>query len=146
MRIAVVSDELYPVNEFVAAELERRGHVVERFGSLKSQQEESWALATQEAARVVAQKACDEGVFFCWTGTGASIAANKVKGIRAALCTDAETARNARIWNHANVLVLSNRLLTQDLAREILDAWFSADPLDPKGKKGVSQLKEVEST
>jgi len=68
---------------------------------------------------------CKEGVLFCWTGTGVSIAANKVPGVRAALCADAETARGARLWNHANVLVLSLRATSQAMAQEILDAWFA---------------------
>ena len=67
----------------------------------------------------------EEGILFCWTGTGVSIAANKVPGIRAALCGDAETARGARLWNNANVLCLSMRATSEVIAREILDAWFS---------------------
>lgn len=67
-------------------------------------------------------------MLFCWTGTGVSIAANKVPGVRAALCGDAETARSARAWNDANVLCLSLRTTTETLAKEILDAWFDALP------------------
>ena len=64
----------------------------------------------------------------CWTGTGASIAANKVPGIRAALCGDAETAEGARKWNDANVLALSLRTTSAALLSEILDAWFAGEP------------------
>jgi ribose 5-phosphate isomerase B len=78
-------------------------------------------------AERVAEGRSDEGVLFCWTGTGVSIAANKVPGIRAALCADAETARGARAWNQANVLCLSLRGTSETVAREILDAWFSAE-------------------
>ena len=67
----------------------------------------------------------DEAVLFCWTGTGAAIAANKVPGIRAALCTDPGQARGARRWNHANVLVMSMQLTSNAKSKEILDAWFS---------------------
>jgi ribose 5-phosphate isomerase B len=96
-----------------------------------------------EAAIQVSKGDCNEGIFFCWTGTGASIIANKHPDLFAALCHDAETARGARIWNHANVLVLSNRTLSQDVAREILDAWFA--PYDAhKGLGGVRDLKEIE--
>ncbi|CEG56121.1 RpiB/LacA/LacB family sugar-phosphate isomerase [Legionella fallonii] len=126
MKIAVCSDELYPVNEFVVKELERLGHQVILFGALHSRNNESWIQVAQEAAESIHQRVCDEGIFFCWTGTGVSIVANKTPGIRAALCTDAQTARGARVWNRANVLALSNRLLTQDLAKEILSAWFES--------------------
>jgi ribose 5-phosphate isomerase B len=66
-----------------------------------------------------------EGILFCWTGTGVSIAANKVWGIRAALCEDAETARGARLWNDANLLCLSIRRTSIPLAFEILQTWFA---------------------
>ncbi len=124
MKIAVCSDELYPVNDFVVQELKRLGHEVALFGAIKSRQNESWIQVAQEAAESITQGICEEGVFFCWTGTGISIVANKIPGIRAALCTDAQTATGARCWNQANVLALSNRLITVDLAKEILLAWF----------------------
>jgi ribose 5-phosphate isomerase B len=144
MRIALCSDEPYAVNEAIAEELEKRGHVVCRFGSVASAQEGSWVLAAQEAALAVAQGRCDEGVFFCWTGTGVSIAANKVPGVRAALCTDPETAKAARIWNHANVLALSNRLMSSERAVEILDAWLEQEPLDPRGDEAMSEILALE--
>lgn len=144
MKIAVCSDEPYAVNDVVVAELMRRGHEVVRFGSLRSGRDEPWAKVAREAAEAVASGACEEGVFFCWTGTGISMAANKVPGIRAALCTDAETARGARIWNHANVLALSNRLCSPDLAKEILDAWLSTG-FDERGKTGVEAVAALDS-
>ncbi len=144
MRIAVSSDEAYPVNEFVVTEIQALGHSVLRFGSLVSGQDIAYVEATREAAAAVASGACDEGIFFCWTGTGASIAANKVSGIRAALCSDAETARGARIWNHANVLVLSNRMLSHDVAKEILGAWFETPRDDPRGAEAKASLVKLE--
>ena len=81
--------------------------------------------AHAEPLGAVAAGAADGGILFCWTGTGVTIAANKVPGIRAALCADAETARGARLWNNANVLCLSLRRTSEVIAREILDAWFS---------------------
>jgi len=144
MKFAVCSDEPYPVNDAVVAELERRGHQVERFGSLATGGEVPWATVAQEAAEAVASGRCDEGVFFCWTGTGISIAANKVPGIRAALCVDPETARGARVWNHANVLALSNRLITRERALEILEAWLATPADDARGGDGVEQLKRIE--
>ncbi len=143
MKIAVCSDELYPVNQFVVEELKKRGHKVVCFGALKTGKVEPWVKVAREAAEAIASKKCDEGIFFCWTGTGISIAANKVSGIRAALCTDAETTRGARIWNHANVLALSNRLLSTDVAKEILIAWFET-PYDKRGEAGVCDLNAID--
>lgn len=145
MNIAVVSDEPYPVHSFILEWLKRHGHNPILFGSFKSQREESWVQSAREATQAVKEGFCDEGIFLCWTGTGISMVANKFKGIRAALCADATTAHEARIWNHANVLALSNRLLTENLANDILTAWFGA--FDPaKGAQGVAELKAFEDT
>jgi ribose 5-phosphate isomerase B len=144
MRIALCSDEVYPVHELVERALVERGHEVVRFGALSTGVEAPWALAAEQAASAVAAGRCDEGIFFCWSGTGISIAANKVPKVRAALCTDAGTARAARRYNHANVLCLSNRLLSNDLAREVLEAWF--EPYSRElGAAGVADLQAVEA-
>src|SRR5919197_180316 len=82
----------------------------------------------EAAARDVAEGRADQAVVCCWTGTGASIAANKVPGVRAALCGDAQTAQGARHWNDANVLALSLRATSDAELGEILDAWFTAAP------------------
>ena len=123
--------------------LEQRGHEVVPFGSVASGEETPWALAAEQAAAAVARGECDQGVFFCWTGTGISMAANKVAGIRAALCTDPGQASGARVWNHANVLCLSNRTLADDLATEILEAWFDTEPGE-RGGAGVADLAAVD--
>ncbi len=143
MKIAVVSDEIYPVHTLVLEWLKQQGHEPILFGALKSNHEEPWVKAASEGAQAITSGMCEEGIFFCWTGTGISMAANKVPGIRAALCTDAETAKGARIWNHANVLALSNRLLSQDVAKEILSAWFGAFD-EEKGRAGVLELRAFE--
>ncbi len=143
MRIAFCSDEPYPVHEVIRDELKRRGHTVLGFGAIASGQEESWAEVADEAANAIAAGACDEGIFLCWSGTGICMAANKVVGIRAALCTDPKTAEAARIWNHANVLCLSNRLLSNDLAKEILAAWFNTPPGE-QGAIGVEKLNAID--
>jgi ribose 5-phosphate isomerase B len=144
MKIAVCSDEPYRVNDVAVELLESEGHQVVRFGSLASGREEPWAQVARAAAEAVASGACDEGVFFCWTGTGISMAANKVPGIRAALCTDPETARGARVWNHANVLALSNRLISEDRCREIVKAWLDQSPDDARGSDGVAGVRAIE--
>lgn len=144
MRIALCSDEPYPIHAVVRELLEKRGHEVVPFGAVATGHDAPWATVAEEAARSVASGACDEGVFFCWSGTGISIAANKVAGIRAALCADPGAARAARIWNHANVLCLSNRTLSSDMAKEMLDAWLDTDP-GAQGAQGVRLLDEVDA-
>jgi ribose 5-phosphate isomerase B len=126
MKIALGSDERTHLTDTVVADLQQRGHEVLLFGPLaENDPDTDWPLTSSKVARAVATHQVDEGIVFCWTGTGASIAANKVGGIRAALCHDAETARGARIWNHANVLALSIRATTEAIAKEILEVWLS---------------------
>jgi ribose 5-phosphate isomerase B len=128
MRISVSSDERTGVAEAVVEELRRRGHEPVAHGALADGERPDWAWASEAAARDVAEGRADQAIVCCWTGTGASIAANKVGGVRAALCGDAETARGARTWNDANVLALSLRTTSEALLGEILDAWFEGEP------------------
>jgi ribose 5-phosphate isomerase B len=128
MKIAVAADERTGVAEALADELRKRGHDPIPHGALSDQERDDWAWASEAAARDVAEGRAEQAIVCCWTGTGASIAANKVPGIRAALCGDAETADGARKWNDANVLALSLRTTSEALLREILDAWFAGEP------------------
>lgn len=144
MKIALCSDEPYPVHATVTRWLRERGHEVVPFGAVASGREEPWALVAERAAEEVGGGHCDQGILFCWSGTGISIAANKVAGVRAALCSDPGQAAAARIWNHANVLCLSNRSLSDDMAKEILAAWFDTDPGE-RGAEGVAKLAEVDA-
>ena len=129
MRFSLAADEDTGIARALSGELERRGHVVSaRHGALSESERDDWAWASEAAARDVTEGRADQAVVACWTGTGASIAANKVPGVRAALCGDAETARGARRWNDANVLALSLRTTSEALLEEILDAWFSGEP------------------
>lgn len=123
MKIAIGSDERTHLTDKVVADLRRRGHELSLHGPLADEQT-YWPAVAQKVAAAVACGAADEGVLFCWTGTGVSLAANKVPGIRAALCDDAETARGARLWNNANVLCLSLRRTSDIESEEILNAWF----------------------
>ncbi len=129
MKLAIGSDERTHVTDAVVAELRRRGHELDLRGLLKplrsDDEAEAWPAVARQVAEAVAGGAADEGILFCWTGTGVSMAANKVPGVRAALCDDAETARGARLWNNANVLCLSLRRTPEVIATEILDAWFA---------------------
>src|SRR4051794_7963066 len=142
MRVSVAADERVGVAEEVVSELRRRGHDVSLHGALNDDERDDWAWASEAAARDVASGAADQAIVCCWTGTGASIAANKVPGVRAALCGDAETARGARKWNDANVLALSLRTTSAPLLEEILDAWFASSASDESGD--VANIRHVD--
>src|SRR3954453_4555722 len=146
MRISVAADERVGVAEAVVEELRRRGHDVRTHGALSDEERDDWAWCSEAAARDVADGRADQAVVCCWTGTGASIAANKVAGVRAALCADAETADGARRWNDANVLALSLRLTSEAQLAEILDVWFRTRPSDePDDRANVEHLQEIEA-
>ncbi len=145
MRIAVAADELTGVAVELVQELEKRGHAVSPHGALAEGQPRDWAWASEAAAREVSEGSAAQAVVCCWTGTGASIAANKVRGVRAALCTDAPTAAGARRYNDANVLALSLRLTSVAQLAEILDAWFASAPEgDREEIENVAHLAAIE--
>jgi ribose 5-phosphate isomerase B len=147
MRIAVAADELTGVAEQLPEELRRRGHEPILHGAYAGDERPDWAWASETAARDVADGRADQAVVACWTGTGASIAANKVPGVRAALCGDAQTAEGARRWNDANVLALSLRLTSPAALEEILDAWFAGDPSrDASDARNIAHVSEIEQT
>ncbi|MHC5906535.1 RpiB/LacA/LacB family sugar-phosphate isomerase [Streptomyces sp. S6] len=141
MRIAVSSDMDEPVARTLVADLRQRGHQVLTHGALREGDDPGWAFCSEAAARDVAEGRADQAVVCCWTGTGASIAANKVPGVRAALCTDAYTADGARRWNDANVLALGLRLTSGPVLKEILDAWFAAEAgTDDEDRRNVEHV------
>jgi len=145
MRISVSSDMDEPVARSLVAQLRTRGHDVVTYGALNPGDDPRWAVCSATAAREVAAGTADQAVVCCWTGTGASIAANKVPGVRAALCTDAYTAGGARRWNDANVLALSLRLTSEPLLKEILDAWFAAEAgQDADDRENVAHIEHLD--
>ncbi|MET7683232.1 RpiB/LacA/LacB family sugar-phosphate isomerase [Streptomyces sp. NPDC005423] len=145
MRISVSSDMDEPVARFLVEELRRRGHEVLAHGALRAGGDPRWAVCSEAAARDVASGAADQAVVCCWTGTGASIAANKVPGVRAALCADAYTADGARRWNDANVLAVGLRLTSEPVANEILDAWFAAGPSeDAEDRANIARVGHLD--
>ncbi|MGV9563639.1 RpiB/LacA/LacB family sugar-phosphate isomerase [Streptomyces sp. NPDC003480] len=145
MRISVSSDMDEPVARILVGELRGRGHEVLVHGALCPGDDAQWAACSEAAAREVAEGTADQAVVCCWTGTGASIAANKVPGVRAALCTDAYTADGARRWNDANVLALSLRLTSEPLLKEILDAWFAAEASgDADDRENVARIGRLD--
>jgi len=139
MRICIGSDAAGAAPDAVAVALRERGHDVELCGWLAGV-DAGWAEVGELVARRVASGSADQGVLFCWTGTGVSIAANKVTGARAALCGDAETARGARAWNDANILCMSLRTVTPALAREIVAAWLAAE-VDPSEREQIERIE-----
>jgi ribose 5-phosphate isomerase B len=143
--IAVAVDECTGVAEAVVNELRRRGHEVSLHGALNEGERDDWAWASEAAAREVADGQADQAVVCCWTGTGASIAANKVPGVRAALCVDGPTAAGARRWNDANVLALSLRSTSQAVLEEILESWFDGSASDEADDRAnVEHVAEIE--
>jgi ribose 5-phosphate isomerase B len=145
MRISIAADELTGIASVLAAALRRRGHCTVAHGALGEGERTGWSWAAEAAARDVAEGRADQAVVCCWTGTGASIAANKVTSIRAALCLDAITAQGARRWNDANVLALSLRSTSEAELAEILDAWFAGQSsAEVDDRANVAHLTEIE--
>lgn len=138
MRVVVGSDERTGLTDAVVAELRERGWEIALVGPLAGEDLE-WADVGRAVGEAVASGSADSGVCFCWTGTGVSIAANKVAGVRAALCADAETARGARRWNDANVLVMSLRAVAPAVGLEMVDAWFATAP-DPAEAANIAKV------
>ncbi|WP_327090153.1 RpiB/LacA/LacB family sugar-phosphate isomerase [Nonomuraea sp. NBC_01738] len=144
MRFSISADSLDGVAGKVVTSLRERGHEVMTHGALNEAERDDWAWAAEAAARDVAEGRADQAVVCCWTGTGASIAANKVPGARAALCADAYTASGARTWNDANVLALSLRLTSEVVLTEILDAWLTTSPsTDAADQANIAHVSEI---
>jgi ribose 5-phosphate isomerase B len=145
MRIAVAADELTGVAQVLPDELRRRGHDPILHGAYVEHERSDWAWASERAARDVAEGRAEQAIVACWTGTGASIVANKVPGVRAALCGDAQTAEGARRWNDANVLALSLRITSHAQLAEILDAWLAARVSeDAADAANIAHLEQLE--
>jgi ribose 5-phosphate isomerase B len=138
MKIMVGADDEGPVADTVIGELQARGHDVTVLPR------EPWPEVARKVAEAVASGDADQGVLFCWTGTGTSMAANKVPGVRAALVWDPWIAEGARRWNDANVLVMSLKRTTPATAKEILDAWLGVAEPDPDEAANIARLRELE--
>lgn len=145
MRIAVSTDERNHLVDVVLEDLRRRGHEVSYFGPEGEDDRVDWPDVTRDAVGQVERKEADEAIVMCWTGTGCTIVANKVRGIRAALCHDAETARGARVWNHANVLAISLRATPEPIVKEILDRWFDTPYSEDEWNcRQMARIEEIE--
>ncbi len=147
MKIVISSDEYFPLIDVLLEEVQKRGHEVHYVGPRQGEKSIDWPDVTLKAMEEIKEGKADEGIVLCWTGTGCSIVANKVPGIRAALCSDAETAKGARIWNHANVLALSLRLTSSAVLKEILGVWFETPySSDEWNLQQMEKLKALETT
>ena len=135
MRVAFGTDEVTELTAAIKTELANQGHDLVVIG-----EGDPWPDVGRQVGEAVASGGAERGVVCCWTGTGVSIAANKVEGVRAALCTDAETARGARRWNDANVLAMGLRLTSAEVARERLEAFLGTDA-DPSEQNEIAKLR-----
>jgi len=146
MRIAVAADERSALAQFLLEELSERGHEAIVHGALADGERADWAFGSAAAAQDVAAGRAEQAIVCCWTGTGAAIAANKVAGVRAALCADAVTAAGARRWNDANVLALSLRAVGEGVLGEILDAWFATAPsAEQSDRANIERVAELDA-
>ncbi len=144
MRIAIGSDDRTPLTDAVLEELKRHHLDSVIYGALKVGDDTRWPEVARKVAEEVASGRCHQGVLFCYTGTGVTMAANKVPGVRAALCADAETARGARLWNDANILCMGLRLTSPQVAREILNAWLSTQEIDDSERENIEQVNRMD--
>jgi len=144
MKIVIGSDDTYSIARFIYEYIKSRGYEAIPLGALKTGKPESWVRVGFEVARYVASREADTGILICYTGTGVCIAANKVAGVRAALVFDAATARYARLWNDANILVLSARLTSEEVAKEVIDAWISVDKPDQSEMQNIGLLYKLD--
>jgi ribose 5-phosphate isomerase B len=147
MKIAISADEYSPLIEVLFKEVKQKGHDPVYFGPGPGEKPVDWPEVTVRAVQEIKEGRAEEAIVLCWTGTGCSIAANKIGGIRAALCVDAETAKGARIWNHANVLALSLRLTSPPVLKEILTAWFETPySTDAWNLLQMERVRQIETT
>jgi len=138
MRIVVGADDEGAVADAVVEDLRSRGNEVTVLDR------DQWPEVARKVGQAVASGHADQGIVFCWTGTGTAMAANKVPGVRAALVWDPWIADGARRWNDANVLVMSLKRTAPETAREILDAWFAVEEPDPDEAENIARLAELE--
>jgi ribose 5-phosphate isomerase B len=144
VKLAVSADERTHLVDAVLSELEARGHEATYLGPPEGE-ERDWPEVSAAAAELVVNGQVDQAIVMCWTGTGATLAANKVPGARAALCHDAETARGARTWNDANILGLSMRSTSEPVAKEILEAWFNTSSgTDEWNQRQLQHIRELD--
>ena len=135
MRVAFGADDTNECVEAVLEALFGRAEVITPSTS------KHWPEMSEAVARAVADGDVDYGVLMCWTGTGTAIAANKVRGVRAAQASDAWIAENARRWNDANVLTISLKRTAPDVAVECVHAFLDVEDPDPDETHNIDRIR-----
>ena len=144
VRIAVGSDHAgYDLKEHIKGYLAKRGYVVDDCGTFDAQRADYPVIAAEVAGRV-SDGRCGLGIVVDGAGTGSAMAANKLPGVRAALCYDVTSARNSREHNDANVLTLGARLIGEGLAEQIVEAWLSTECTEERHRRRVAMIGELE--
>lgn len=139
MKIIIASDEETPLTDFVIDYLKARDHELFLFGDLLNKNGR-WVNIGKEATQKVAGGEADQGILFCWSGTGITMAANRINGARAALCWSPEIAKLARKWDEANILVMALVDTSNETAEKILDSWFAGE----FGEKGLNEASKLD--
>ena len=143
MKIALGSDHGgYDLKCAIKSHLEARGYAVVDFGT-DSHESCDYPLIAEPAARAVASGECERGILVCGTGIGIGIAANKVPGIRAALCHDTFSARASRNHNNANILTMGQRVIGEGLALDIVDVWLASEFEGGPHERRVGEIAEI---
>ena len=144
MKIAIGADHGgVHLKEHIKEYLKGKGIEVEDFGTT-GEESVDYPDYAKKVADVVAGGKFEQGILICGTGIGISIAANKVKGIRAALCGDAFSARMSREHNNANILCMGERVIGVGLAETIVDSWLSASFAGGRHERRVNKIMELE--
>lgn len=134
----------YDLKEAVKKHLEQRGIAYQDFG-IKAGESEDYPLVAKRACRAVTSGVCDRALLFCGTGIGISIAANKIKGIRAACCSDCYSAKYTRLHNDANVLCMGGRVVGEGLAFEIVDSFLGSMFEGGRHARRVALISDLEN-
>jgi ribose 5-phosphate isomerase B len=146
LTIAIASDHAgYRYKEIIKDYLVSKGYTVMDFGT-GSEEPVDYPKFIRPAAEAVGRGECDQGIVLGGSGNGEAIVANKVRGIRCALCWNEESARLAREHNDANVISLGQRMMSQDTAIKIVDTWLSAEFEGGRHEKRIEQIESDESS
>lgn len=144
MRIAIGNDHAaVELKREIAAYVKELGHDVENYGT-DSSDSCDYPIYGEKVGKAVASGAADLGILICGTGVGISIAANKVRGIRAAVCSEPVTARLVKEHNNANIIAFGARIVGIEMAKEIVKAYLSAEFLGGRHEKRVELITQIE--
>ncbi|MCI9389470.1 MAG: ribose 5-phosphate isomerase B [Lachnospiraceae bacterium] len=144
MNIGIANDHSgIEMKQEITAFLQERGHEVVNFGTDKNESCD-YPIYGEKVGRAVASGEVDRGILICGTGLGISLAANKVHGVRAVVCSEPCTARLSRQHNDANVLAFGARIVGLELAKMIVETWLAAEFEGGRHKRRVDMIMEIE--